>query len=56
MPMYTAESRQQVLDGVVSALKKDKRVTGVLLVGSGVYGFKDEYSDIDMTVVVAGEL
>ena len=56
MPMYTAESRQQVLDGVVSAFKKDERVTGVILVGSGVYGFKDEYSDIDMTVVVAGEL
>lgn len=37
---------------IVAALKEDGRIAGVVLVGSGAVGFQDEFSDIDLSVVV----
>lgn len=52
---YTPEERRQVLSKLLHALEGDGRITGVLLVGSGAVGFKDNYSDIDLSVVMAAE-
>lgn len=40
------------LERLETALRADDRVGGVLLVGSGAYGFYDELSDLDLAVVV----
>ncbi len=53
--LYTPEKRQQILDTLLDALKGDGRIAGVLVVGSGAVGFKDNYSDIDLSVVIASE-
>ncbi|MCB9423329.1 MAG: hypothetical protein H6667_26275 [Ardenticatenaceae bacterium] len=52
---YTPEDRQYILDKLLHALKGDGRIAGVLVVGSGATGFKDDYSDIDLSVVMASE-
>ena len=52
MNYYTSAARQEILDQLIEALKQDKRITGLILVGSGAVGFDDEYSDIDLSVVV----
>ncbi len=53
--LYTPEERQRVLDRLLDALEGDGRIAGVLVVGSGAVGFKDAYSDIDLSVVMAAE-
>lgn len=50
--LFSAEDRQQVLDAMVALLRADARVAGAILVGSGAYGFRDRFSDIDLCVVV----
>lgn len=55
MMLYTPEERQQALENLLHALKGDGRIAGVLVVGSGAAGFKDAYSDIDLSVVIASE-
>lgn len=50
--LYNGQSRQKTLEKLLGALESDHRIGGVLLVGSGAYGFKDELSDIDLAVVV----
>ena len=55
MMLYTPEERQQVLDTLLNVLKGDGRIAGVLVVGSGAVGFKDDYSDIDLSVVMTSE-
>ena len=52
---FSPEERQGILDRVLSVLQNDARIAGVLIVGSGAVGFDDEYSDIDLSVVVAEE-
>ena len=52
---YTPEERQQILDALLDALKGDGCITGVLVVGSAAVGFQDDYSDIDLSVVMATE-
>lgn len=52
MNRYTPQERQQTLDRLLDALRADKRLAGVLIVGSGAVGFTDDYSDIDLAVVV----
>ena len=52
---YTPEERRQTLEKLLQALKSDGRITGVLVVGSGAVGFKDDHSDIDLSVVIATE-
>ena len=53
MKVYNSQSRQETLEKLLEALESDHRIGGVLLVGSGAYGFKDEFSDIDLAVVVS---
>jgi len=52
MDRYTPAERQHILDRLVEALRADSRIAGVLVVGSGAVGFTDDYSDIDLAVVV----
>lgn len=51
--MYTPASRQATLEKLVDLIKIQETVTGIILVGSGAMGFVDEYSDIDLSVVVS---
>lgn len=55
MRLYNSQSRQETLEKLCKALESDHRIGGVLLVGSGAYGFKDELSDIDLAIVVCEE-
>jgi hypothetical protein len=50
---FSPSERQQILDRLLSSLRGDQRVQGVLTVGSGSEGFADIYSDIDLCVVIA---
>ncbi len=52
MQHYDSQSRQAMLDTLTTALSQDERIAGVLLVGSASYNFKDQYSDLDLSVVV----
>ena len=53
MKLYNIQSRQETLEKLREALQADLRIGGALLVGSGAHGFKDEFSDIDLAVVVS---
>ncbi len=50
-PGYSPAERAAILDELVAALSKIPCVLGVLLVGSGAIGFRDEWSDLDLVVV-----
>jgi predicted nucleotidyltransferase len=53
---YSAAERASVQSTLIDQFARDERVEGVLVVGSGAEGFADEYSDLDLAVVVrAGE-
>ena len=52
---FTEEERHENLNDLLAALGQDERLAGVILVGSAAEGFDDQYSDIDLSVVVAGE-
>ena len=49
---FSPEERSRVLAVLLDALQSDKRIAGALIVGSGAEGFADNYSDIDLAVVV----
>jgi predicted nucleotidyltransferase len=49
---YTAADRASVQTTLVERFAGDERVEGVLVVGSGAEGFADEYSDLDLAVVL----
>lgn len=53
--LYTPEYRNHILDLLTAEFLKDKRIAGAVLVGSGSFGFKDRYSDIDLAVLVGDE-
>lgn len=55
MAIFDATSRQAVLGRLLTELHSDDRIAGVLLVGSAARGFEDDYSDIDLAVVVREE-
>lgn len=46
--MYTIEERQALLDDLVESVKQSPVFEGLLLIGSGVQGYSDIYSDIDL--------
>ena len=50
---FTSAKRQHTLDTLLNALQTDDRIVGVVVVGSAAIGFDDEYSDIDLSVVIA---
>lgn len=53
--MYTTIERQVVLEKLIHIISSISDVEGLLLVGSGAIGFADEFSDIDLSVVVNPE-
>ena len=53
--MYTERDRQQLLDTLRGVAERAEGIQGMVLVGSGAYGFRDRYSDLDVVVVVVDE-
>lgn len=51
--MYSAEERKAYFDQTIKRLEAAELVEGVVQIGSGVNGFKDEYSDIDLMVATS---
>jgi predicted nucleotidyltransferase len=53
---YSAADRASLQRTLIDGFARDERVEGVLVVGSGAHGFADEYSDVDLAVILrAGE-
>ena len=50
--LYTEMDREQLLDDLRALAEGMARVQGMVLVGSGAYGYRDRYSDLDVVVVV----
>ena len=48
---YSPATRKATLDRLLAALRNDKRLAGLLIVGSGAEGFEDDHSDIDLCAV-----
>jgi Ser/Thr protein kinase RdoA (MazF antagonist)/predicted nucleotidyltransferase len=53
---YSPKERTQILDLITEESRKNDAFVGCVLVGSGSFGFSDEYSDIDILVVVDDQL
>ncbi len=54
--VYSAEERKGILDLIIDQAKADERIDGCILVGSGSYGFADQYSDIDICMVASNKI
>lgn len=52
MSCFTEEYRKGVLEQIIDFLKNRNDMQSVIIVGSGAEGFRDKYSDIDLTVVI----
>lgn len=50
--LYTEEERQNALDRILRLATEDDGMVGCILVGSGSWGFTDQYSDLDLCLVV----
>ena len=50
---YSPATRDAILDRLLTALQSDKRIIGLLVVGSGAEGFEDIHSDIDLCAVTS---
>ena len=48
---YSPAIREAILNRLLTALQSDKRLAGLLVVGSGAEGFEDAHSDIDLCAV-----
>ena len=48
---YSPATRETILNRLLTALQSDKRLAGLLVVGSGAEGFEDDHSDIDLCAV-----
>ena len=48
---YSPATREAILNRLLTALQSDKRIIGLLIVGSGAEGFEDAHSDIDLCAV-----
>lgn len=53
--MFTIEEREIIKDKIVDYFSKDKNVLAVCLVGSNATGDSDEYSDLDISIIVEDE-
>ena len=51
--MYSSEERNAYFVNTIKELESSKLVEGIIQIGSGVIGFKDEYSDIDLMVATS---
>lgn len=52
MSFYSENDRNNILERVSDWLEKQEAVSSAILVGSGAKGFRDRFSDIDLTVVL----
>ena len=50
--LYTPQDRKEVLELIVCHAKLDNHIDGCILVGSGAVGFTDQFSDIDIVMVL----
>jgi predicted nucleotidyltransferase len=50
--IYSEEDRKKTLTLLLKTAEEDSRIGAAIVVGSGAYGFIDEYSDIDLCFVV----
>ncbi|PET76369.1 hypothetical protein CN514_02490 [Bacillus sp. AFS001701] len=48
--MYSQEEREWYFIDIVNKLKKSDLIEGIVQLGSGVIGYKDQYSDIDLMI------
>ncbi|MBS8263959.1 hypothetical protein DYI25_05860 [Mesobacillus boroniphilus] len=48
--MYTSEERNTYFEKAIREIKSSDLVEGIIQLGSGVIGYKDEHSDIDLMV------
>lgn len=48
--MYSQEEREWYFNDIVNKLKKTDLIEGIVQLGSGVIGYKDQYSDIDLMI------
>ena len=51
--MYSYEERNEYFVKTVEKLKVSNLVEGIIQLGSGVEGYKDEYSDIDLMITTS---
>lgn len=51
--MYSFEERSTYFDNAIKAFESSDLVEGIVQLGSGVVGYKDEYSDIDLMVATS---
>ena len=54
--MFTIETREKILNDVVDYAYSLQEVVAVLVIGSGAIGFKDNLSDIDLSIIVSQSL
>jgi predicted nucleotidyltransferase len=52
MFMYSSEEREQYFKRTINQLETSDHIEGVVQLGSGVAGYKDEWSDIDLMAAV----
>ncbi len=53
--MFTAEDRERLREGLVSAARADPRISAAALTGSAATGREDRWSDIDLALCVAAD-
>ena len=51
--MYSSEDRNDYFSKTIERLESSNLVEGIVQLGSGVIGYKDEYSDIDLMVATS---
>ncbi|MET3194615.1 hypothetical protein [Bacillus sp. OAE603] len=51
--MYSSEERELYFISLVNKLKQSVSIEGIIQLGSGVTGYRDKYSDIDLMVSTA---
>jgi hypothetical protein len=47
--MYSSEERELYFHNTINKLTSSHLIEGIVQLGYGVIGYKDEYSDIDLT-------
>lgn len=53
--MFTTDERQCLRDRLVSAARRDARITGAAIAGSGAVGREDQWSDIDLALCLSAD-
>lgn len=53
MRLFTEQQREDIQKEIIEYLSSQQEVTTVIIVGSGAYGFRDQYSDLDFSVALS---